>query len=310
MTQRGRADRWLPILAWAFVGAAALQLALWASVNWYRIFGPYLILRLDDLSSIVTGMAPFLLGAAVLVGAARWPEGRRWLIAGAVLSALSGVAQTATEAWWLWRMTDPIAPEGLVQVWLIAGRLVLVTAAALAALCLAAGLARVRPARPASRSALLVPVAVGAVVVAGGLGLLARELGAASEIPDEQAAFVVLGIVHRLLATLGALGLAALAAAAVRAMPVAGVLPEVLIAAGATLAAVGSAATWIGQALLSFEEQSQQLLWVFTTPFAATAVGLVLIIAGFGLAALTGRRGTIGRHGDRGSGTSEHRADP
>lgn len=299
MTQRGRADRWLPILAWAFVGAAALQLALWASVNWYRIFGPYLILRLEDLSSIAIGMAPFLLGAAVLVGAARWPEGRRWLIAGAALSALSGVAQTATEAWWLWRMTDPIAPEGLVQVWLIAGRLVLVTAAALAALCLAVGLARVHAARQASRSALLVPVGVGAVVVAGGLGLLARELGAASEIPDEQAAFVVLGVVHRLLATLGALGLAALAVAAVRAMPATGPLPEVLIAAGATLAAAGSAATWIGQSILSFEVQGEQVVWVFTVPSVLVSIGIVLVIAGFGAAALLAGSATPRSEPDR-----------
>jgi hypothetical protein len=286
MTQRGRADRWLPILAWAFVGAAALQLALWASVNWYRIFGPYLILRLEDLSSIITGMAPFLLGAAVLVGAARWPDGRRWLIAGAALSAVSGFAQSATEAWWLWRMTDPIAPEGLVQVWLIAGRLVQVTAAALAAVCLAAGLARARPARPTPWPVLLVPVAVGAVVVVGGLGLLARELAAASEIPDEQAAFVVLGVVHRLLATLGALGLAALAVTAMRAMPAAGVLPEALIAAGATLAAAGSAATWIGQWVLSFDAQSEQFVWVFTVPSVMVSIGIVLVIVGFGAAAL------------------------
>jgi hypothetical protein len=299
MTHHDRADRPLHILAWVLVGGAALHLALWAWMNWYRLFGPYLIVRLEDLSSIVTGIAPFLLGAAVLVGAARWPAGRRWLLAGAALSALHGVAQSTAEAWWAWRMIDPIAPEGPVQVALVAGGLVQVTAAALAPLCLAAALASERAISPASRLALLVPVVVGAVVVAAGLWVLGRELAMTSEVPQEQAAFIVLGVAYRLLNTLGGIGLVALAIAAVRAMPTNGPLSEVLIATGATLAAVGSAATWIGQALLSFDAQSEQLLWVFTVPETVASIGMVLMVAGFGTAALVARAASPRSERDR-----------
>jgi hypothetical protein len=276
----------IPVLAWALVAAAAVQLAIWAAMNWYRIFGPYLIVKLEDASAVIGGVAPFILAAAVLVGAARWPAGRGWLYAGAGLFALHGVVQSATDAWWAWWMTDPVAPEGAVQVALVAGSLTAVAAAALAPICLALGLIRSRPTRPVSALSALVPLAVGAVAVVASVGLLGRELAAAADVSPGGPALIALGLVHRHLPMLGALGLVALAVAAVRARPEAGMVPEMLVAVGATLACAGSAATWVGQWLLSFEAQGTHLLWVFTLPWTASSIGMVLLIAGFGLAAL------------------------
>ncbi len=160
MTYDGRADRRIPVLAWALVGAAAVHVAIWVAVNWYRVFGPYLILKLEDASSIVTGVAPFLLAAAVLVGAARWPAGRRWLYAGAALAAVHGVMRTSMDAWWAWRMSDPVVPEGAVQAVLVTVNLIAVTAATLAPLCLAVGLRRVDAVRAS-------PLAAGVIAVVG-----------------------------------------------------------------------------------------------------------------------------------------------
>jgi hypothetical protein len=290
MTDDGRVERRIPALAWVLVAAAAAQLGIWTAVNWYRVFGPYLILRIEDLSSIVTGVAPFLLAAAVLIGAPRWPAGGRWLYAGAALSAVHGVMKAFGDAWWAWRASDPVAPEGALQVALVVANLVAVAAAALGPLCLAAGLARVESVRRAP------PIAVGLVVVVGlaaataGLGLGIREIAWAFEMQSYEGAFIVVGVTYRLLITLGAVALAVLALVALRVLPRAGVVPEALIVIGATLAAAGLAVTWAGQALLSFESQDQ--FWVFALPWTVESIGMVLLIAGFAAAAL-GRRAPV-----------------
>lgn len=284
MTQQERADRRIPVLAWALVAAAAVQLAIWAATNWYRVFGPYLIVRLEDLSSIVTGVAPFLLGAAVLVGAARWPAGRSWLHAGAGFAALHGVMQTATDAWWAWRMTDPVPLDGGLQVGLVVANLVAVTAAALAPLCLAAGLGRVESVRRASPLAAGLVVVLGLAVLAAGVGLGAREIAWSADHPSGEGVVIALGVSYRLLVTLEAVALAVLALAALRALPSARILPEVLITVGSVLAAAGLGASWAGQAVLSFEEQDQ--FWVFALPWTVGALGMILLIAGFAAAGL------------------------
>lgn len=290
MTHDGRVERRIPLLAWALVAAAGVQLVIWASGNWYRVFGPYLILRLEDLSVIVTGVAPFLLAAAVLVGAPRWPAGRLWLYSGAALVAFHGVMQTAGDAWWAWRMSDPVASEGALQVVLIVVNMLAVAAFALAPLCLAAGLARVESVRRASPLAIGLIVTVGMAAAAAGLGLGAREIAWTLELQSGEAAFLALNVAYRLLITLGAVALAVLGVAAVRALPRPGVGPEVLIAIGATVAAAGLAASWAAQAILSIETQSAQQTWVFTVPWVVESIGKVLLIVGFGIAGLSPRR--------------------
>ena len=99
-------------------------------------------------------------------------------------------------------------------------------------------------------------------------------------------AVVGAGVVYRLLVTVAGLALVALALAAVRAMPLARPQPEALIAVGASAAVVGSAANWIGQAVLSLEEQGAQFVMLFAIPWTITAIGWLLVIAGFGAAAL------------------------
>ena len=293
MTGDGRVERRIPVLAWVLVAAAAAQVGIWAALNWYRVFGPYLILRFEDFSSIVTGVAPFLLAAAVLIGAARWPAGRRWLYAGAAVLALHGVMRTLTDAWWAWRMSDPVAPEGPLQVALVAANLVAVAAVALAPLCLAAGLGRVDPIRRASPLVVGFIVAVGLAAAAAGLGLGVREITWAFELQSDEAAFIALGVAYRLLLTIGGVALAVLALAALRSLPPAGGVPEVLIAAGAAVAAAGLTINSAAQALLSIEAQSANLTWVWTLPWAVEAIGKIVLIAGFaaaGLGAATARR--------------------
>ena len=282
MTERERVDRRIPALAWALVAAAAIQLAIWAAANWYRIFGPYLIVRLEDISSIVTGVAPFLLGASVLIGAARWPAGRSWLHAGAGFAALHGVVQTATDAWWAWRITDPVPPEGALQVGLVVANLVAVTAAALAPLCLAAGLGRVESVRRAPRLAAGLVIVLGLAVMVAGLGLGAREIAWAADHPSGEAVVIALGVSYRLLITLEGVALAVLGLAALRTLPSGRIVPEVLITAGSMLAAAGLGASWAGQALLSFEAQDQ--FWVFALPWTVGALGMILLIVGFAVA--------------------------
>lgn len=290
MTDRPRAAEPIPVVAWVLVAAAVAQAVLWAALNWYRLLGgPYLILRLEDASSVITGMAPFLLGAAVLMGVPRWPAGRGWLYAGAGLFALSGVLRSATDAW-AWWMTDPVGPEGATRAALVAASLITATVAALAPACLSLGLVRSRPSRPVFALAALVPLAVGAVAMAGGLALLGRELAAASDVARGEPAIIAFALVYWLLTTLGPLAFVALAVAAVQTRPPAGMAPEVLIAIGATLAAAGSAASMVGQSLLSFEAQGEHLLWVFTLPSTASSIGMLLLIAGFGVAALRSGR--------------------
>ena len=287
MTEDGRVERRIPVLAWVLVAAAAAQVGIWMAVNRYRVFGPYLILKIEDLSSILTGVAPFLLAAAVLIGAPRWPAGRRWLYAGAALSVLQGVMKLFADAWWAWRMSDPVAPEGALQVALVVATLVAVAAVALAPLCLAAGLGRMESVRRAPRLAVGLIVVVGLAAAAAGLGLGVREIAWAFEMQSDQGAFIVLGVAHRLLITLGAVALAVLALAALRALPLAGLVPVVLIAVGAAVAVAGLAITWAGQALLSFESQDQ--FWVFALPWTVESIGMVILIAGFAVAGL-GRR--------------------
>jgi hypothetical protein len=269
------------------MAGAAIHLAVWAWLNWYRIFGPYLILRLEDLSSIVTGVAPFLLGAAALVGAARWPAGRRWLVAGAVVAGLHGLAQLVFSAWWAWLTSMDIVPtEGAFPVVSVLLGLAAAVAAALVPLCLALGLARAPSRGPLAAPLLVVPLLVGVAAVAGSTGLLLRELGASTQVDvGQQGTYVVLGVAHRVMAIVGDVGFAALAVAALRAMPRPIGLPELAIALGALLVVATRAVSSITQAILSIEAQSDAVLWAFTVPFAVGAAGYVLLVIGFGLAA-------------------------
>jgi hypothetical protein len=282
-------SRRTPALAWLLAFGAVLDLALWAWVNWYRVFGPYLILRIEDMTSIITGAGPFLLGAAVLFGAGRWAAaGRPWFVAGAVVAGLHGLAQLSFSAWWAWSMSmDTVSPEGVWPVVSVILGLISAVAAALVPLCLAIGLARAPSRRRLSVPLLVVPLLVAAAAVSGFVGMLTAELALSTRIDAaQQGAYAVLGVAHRVMSIAGDVGFAALAIAALRAMPRPIAMPELLIAAGALLVGGSRAASSISQAILSIETQSETAFWVFTVPFAIGAAGYVLLIVGFGLAAI------------------------
>lgn len=290
----------MPVLAWLLLAGAAGHLVVWAWINWYRVFGPYLILRFEDLSSIVTGAGPFLLGAAVVVGAVRWPAGRTWFVAGALLSGLHGLLQLAFTAWWQWLISADVIPtEGAWPVVSVSLALVSAVAAALVAVCLALGLARARPMRPLSAPLLVVPLVIGLAAALGLLALLLRELASATQIGEGQSAYVALSVVHWAIRMGGIVGLVALAVAGLRAMPSPIGAPELLVALGALFVAGSRAATSFGQALLSVETQSELVGWVFTVPFAIEAAGIILLATAFGLAALLARPGDAGARPER-----------
>lgn len=310
MSQERRAGTRTSLLVWLLVAAALAQLVLWGVTNSTRLFGPFLILRIEDFASIINGVAPFLVTTALLLAAPHWPAGRPWLRAAAAAFATGGAVSSLTDAWWAWRMTDPVPPEGFVQVALVTATLVELLAAIIGPLLVAIGLVRERaaspasPPRPAWSGAVLAVGGVGVVAVAGGLGLLAREL---SLVPSDSAdgGTVLAAIAYRLLVTLGGLSLVALALAAVRVMPRTRSQPEALIAMGAIAAVIGMAGNWTGQAVLSPGEQGAQFVMLFAVPWTVTAVGWVLVIAGFGAAALL-----VGTPGPRIESDAPRRVEP
>lgn len=93
-------------------------------------------------------------------------------------------------------------------------------------------------------------------------------------------------VAYRLLTTLLVVGFGLLAVAAVRVVPSVQVLPELLIALGAVLVAVGAAIGWHFQWLM-FElgpEGSGDI--PYPLPMAVGALGYLLLIVGFALAAI------------------------
>ncbi|HUH16526.1 MAG TPA: hypothetical protein VMM85_01125, partial [Methylomirabilota bacterium] len=108
----------IPLAAWLLLGVAAITLGVHVAVDWYQIFGPYLIVRPERVFQAISSVAPFLLAAAVLVGAVRWPAGRPWLALGAAALALFGVLELALLAWialWLPGFTEPMQATMIVR---------------------------------------------------------------------------------------------------------------------------------------------------------------------------------------------------
>src|SRR5699024_6580736 len=131
-------------------------------------------------------VAAFLVAAAVLVAAPRWPIGRRCLHAGAAAFAVGGAVSSASDAWWAWRMLDPVAPEGFAQVALVTATLVELVAAVVAPLLVAVGLVRAGPGSLRRTAWRWIILALGVVALSGGLGLLAREVSMMPTGPGDQ----------------------------------------------------------------------------------------------------------------------------
>ena len=280
-----RVARPVPGLAWILVAAAAIQLGAYVAQNWYQFFGPFPIVRLDDVLSATHLVAPFLIAAAALVAAPRWPARRRWIVAGVVLLAVHGVIASLNAAWWAW--FPPVsAPSAGEQAFLVSLNVVNAVATVAAPVCLAIGISGAGTARPsmsAARGVGIAAIGLGvAIGVALGVRLLALEMGVAQ---DMEWWHGPLAFVFRLLTTLVVVAFGLLAVAAVRAAPSSYPLPELAIACGAALVAGGMAIGWHLQ-WLAFEQGPEAAADIpFQLPSAVGALGYLLLIAGFALAA-------------------------
>ena len=281
-------SRAIPWPVWALLAGAIVQLGVQIAPDSYQVFGPYLLVDGRMLVGWLQSITPFLLAAAVVLGADRWPAGRRALLVAAAALAVVGLLRLALDAWWtLWETAPgPIPPE--TTPWLTFGWTVAGLAAPVAYGLMAAGLWTARPARPAGAARMASIIAIGlAGLIATGAGLLVvaqtlERRGTADGL-----------WVGSLTATAWAAGFAMLAALAVAAVRIArpvNALPEVLIAGGALVTMIASAWTWSYPQIAPTQAwEDEAIVWAFTIPSVLVLVGTLAIIAGFGLAALSGR---------------------
>lgn len=281
------------LAVWLLVLASLVHLTVSIVPDWYRLFGPYLLVEPPMIIGWIRAVTPFLLAAAVILGAVRWPAGRRRLLLGAGALGVVGLLALGLDVWMaLWEPSPAVLSDGVQAMLIIraiATALVFVAAYALLAL----GLGAAGPAAVPStwRRALIAASAlVGVVGLVAGLWGVSRWLEVAVP-PATMGLYIGFGI----LTALGAPAMAALAVAALRTMPHGGALPEALVAVGAIGAMVGI--TWefvIPSAMPMLDYSPEMDIWLFTIPAAIIVLGMVAMIGGFGAAALAARRSAPG----------------
>jgi hypothetical protein len=236
----------------------------------------------------LTRAMPLVLAASLVAGRDRWPAGRRWLNAAIAAFALSALLSAAG---WLaisvnWP-PDEADPSSLLNAW----RITLMVAASVAAPLLAAlGLWRGRALSrsPTSRAAWL----VAALAVAG--LVLAVQVLAVLPYYDDILPFFDGENQEPLLATMSAIGMlepvafAVLGIVAVRAAPRRYIVPEVLIAAGALIAAAASALITASSVTLMRAMDPPSWATQLTVANALSIlVGLALLALGFFMARIS-----------------------
>lgn len=280
MTRRDGVVTGVPAAAWLLLVAAGIILAVHVTRDWYQLFGPYLIVRPEVISQALTATGPFLLGAAILVGMARWPAGQRWLIAGVVLLALLGLMRLGSEvAWALW--VDDASREPMQAAMIVLG-FGAALATALAAISIALGLHASRVAGVSRRWLIATVVVLGG---AGLLGAFALVVAWIAWAPDLRSV-VTLALPHGMLQAVAIAATVLIAVAAVRAAPRRGMLPEMLIAAGATSSALSlgwSAWFQVLAALVEPDELARYQTLAEPIALALRIIGLIGIIAGFAI---------------------------
>lgn len=286
VARRGR-SRSLPWTVWALLGGAFVNLLVQLLPDWYSVFGPYFLADGDMVIGWIRAVAPFLLAASVIVGADRWPAGRRHLRFAAGALAMFAVLSLVHDAWWaVWEMNPGEIPA-TVQPWLIAREVgagvVVLVAYGLMALGLWLG-----SARPLSRGRLLTMAGIGALALAvTAVGLWTLTLYRA---PDGGTLTAATVIASGVLTPLGFVALGAVGIAAIRAMPEQESVPELLIAVGATLAMAGAAWSWSFWALIPQPDVAPEVVALLASvPGAAVAIGMVAMVGGFVAAALVRR---------------------
>ena len=276
---------WMPWALGALGVAALVQVGARVAPEWYRIFGPYLLVDADMVVGAIRAVSPFALAAAVLVGTQRWTAGRRWLHLGALTLALQGLLGLGSDIWWaVWEASPGEVSDG-VQLLLIARFVASAIAVPVAWAFLAAGLWSARTDESLGgprRAAMVVIGLVGLVALGSGTWVAALYLG----VPNLGAALPLYAAVGVIVA-IGFAATALLALAAVRVMPRRGWMPELLIAVGATLVAGVTAWEWAFPNVVPLQELPFDVSsWVFTLVSAIVTLGFVAMIAGFGAGAL------------------------
>lgn len=283
-----RATPW-PV--WLLLAGAAVHLAVQVAPDSYQVFGPYFLVNGGMLVSWLQSITPFLLAATVVLGADRWPAGRRKLLLAAVALAVVGLLRLALDAWWtLWETgPGPIPPE--TTPWLTLGWIGAGLAAPVAYGLMAAGLWAARSDRPAgaTRTASVIAIGVAGLIATGaGVWVVAQTLERRGTADG-----LWVGSLTSLAWAAGFAMLAALAVAAVRAVRPADRLPEVLIGGGAVVTMLASAWTWSYPQIAPTQAwEEEAIVWAFTIPTVVVLMGTLAMIAGFGLAGLAVRRGT------------------
>lgn len=287
-----RKDTPIPLVAWLLLAAAAATLALFVVRDWYQLFGPYLIVRPERVVDALGAAGPLLVAAGVVIGAGRWPAGRRWLARGAAAFAVHGLLDAAFDGWLAWFETSPGPLDPPVDGILLARAWTSLAAAVAGPALVAVGLwAAGREAGRIGLGRTVVGGAIGligAIALAGGIALGAMELARASAV-GASGLGIVSGPTYVIGLALAAAATAILAIAALWAMPRRGPLPEVVIAAGATLAAVGPAWVAWAQVVLQQAVLAEQPGLAFFLPGGIAAAGMLLVAAGFALGAVAQR---------------------
>lgn len=276
----------IPAATWVLIAAAIVQLLALVAINWYRFFGPFLIVRIDDVVDGLAAVAPFLLAASIFAAAGRWPDANRWLAPGAALVAVHAVANGALVAWWAWWEVHPGTALDVTAAPTVLAVLVSEAAMVAAVLCLAAGIDRSsigRARAPLARAAGVVAAVIGLAAIGLAVGLLIVEVPALNGV-----LVVWLTVLYRILTTSLAIGLAILGWVALRAAAPGRGPAMAMIGVGAFVASLGITATWLVQwYVLSANDVG--LSWTFQAASLTTTGGLLVIAAGFAAASVRAR---------------------
>lgn len=277
----------VPWPVWLLLVGAIVHLGVRIAPDSYSLFGPYFLVDAGMVMDWIQSVTLFVLAAAVVLASERWPTGRRQLLMGAMALAVVALLRLGFDIWWaVWDASGHVY-EGS-QAWLLGGYIAEGVLYLLAHALLAAGLwtARVHQHAGRARAALVALTGLGGLVATSvGLWAATRTLDFQ---PGDSVAYAAAMMT---LTAAGFASLAILALAAARAAPERGGLTEVLIAVGALIAVLAAAWNRGVVYVIPFQEVPlEAFIWYFTVPFAAEVLGLLMMIAGFGLAGRAVRR--------------------
>lgn len=285
-------SRTIPWQVWALLVGAIVQLGVQIAPDSYQVFGPYFLVDGGMVLTWLQSITPFLLAAAAVLGADRWPAGRRALLVAAAALGVVGVLRLVSDVWWtIWEISPGTIPDG-VQPWLTGTYLGASLGTLLAYALLAGGLWSARPDRSIGRTRVtLMSLIALAGVVATGAG--AWTVVPTLDYPGSHD-YLWVAVVGTLIIAAGFGALAAVALAATRGAPHGRAMPEILIAIGSTVTMIATAWTWCAPyAAPDVAGTPEGFFWVYTIPGTAAVLGSLAMIAGFGLAALAVRRGRV-----------------